>query len=215
MNNPTPPQPRKRPRQSRSQMLVESIQQACLNILRDEGPDKLTTHRIAEVAGVNIASLYQYFPNKEAVLTEIFEQEIRDYEQRAASRFKELAALANHSLEETLSAVIEMECDQLLLLYRLNPEFYLQYQQSFDIHQRVNDVTLALKNPGWEEWFAGFLHRHRAKLHPGDTEQMAFMARRALEGCLMGALREQPQQLESEQFQQELLALLLSYLTRP
>ena len=76
MNRHRPPRPRKRPKQSRSLMLVQAIQEACLQILEREGPDQLTTQRIADVAGINIASLYQYFPNKEAVLAEVFDEQV-------------------------------------------------------------------------------------------------------------------------------------------
>ena len=68
MTGQPPPQPRKRPKQERARFSVAAIEQACLKILEDEGPRRLTTNRIAEVAGVNIASLYQYFPNKDAVV---------------------------------------------------------------------------------------------------------------------------------------------------
>ena len=64
------PQPRKRPKQARSLILVQAIQEACLKILQEEGAEQLTTQRIADVAGINIASLYQYFPNKEAILAD-------------------------------------------------------------------------------------------------------------------------------------------------
>ncbi|MFT4918666.1 MAG: AcrR family transcriptional regulator, partial [Zhongshania aliphaticivorans] len=63
-----PPEPRRRPSQSRSKVLVDAIIQACKQVLADEGEERLTTNRIAEVAGVTIGSLYQYFPNKEAIL---------------------------------------------------------------------------------------------------------------------------------------------------
>ena len=72
MTDSSPPQPRKRPKQGRSTHLVEAIQQACQQILENEGAEHLTTQRIADVAGVTIGSLYQYFPNKEAVVADVF-----------------------------------------------------------------------------------------------------------------------------------------------
>ncbi len=58
--------PRKLPKQERSQATVEAILTATTHILTEEGYNKLTTNRVAELAGVSIGSLYQYFPNKEA-----------------------------------------------------------------------------------------------------------------------------------------------------
>lgn len=60
------------------------------------------------------------------------------------------------------------------------PDFYLQYQQSLDIRARVNELTQSLANPSWEQWFPGFLRRHRAQLRKGDIDTMAFIARRRL-----------------------------------
>jgi len=60
--------PRKIPRQARSLATVEVILDAAGLLLVDEGYEQATTNRIAERAGVSIGSLYQYFPNREAVV---------------------------------------------------------------------------------------------------------------------------------------------------
>jgi AcrR family transcriptional regulator len=63
--------PRKRPRQERSRFTVEAILEAAADILVRDGYETLTTNRIADRAGVNVASLYQYFPGKEAIVAEV------------------------------------------------------------------------------------------------------------------------------------------------
>jgi len=208
------PQPRKRPRQQRSQTLVQAIREACLKILETEGPDRLTTQRIADVAGINIASLYQYFPNKEAVLADVYEERMAGLVAQTESEFARIHALTDEGLEATLAAIIDLEVALLLQLYRMYPDFYLQYQQSLDIRARVNELTQSLANPSWEQWFPGFLRRHRAQLRKGDIDTMAFIARRSLDACLQSALAERPQALEDPGFRQELLNLLLRYLLR-
>ncbi len=60
--------PRKRPKQARSQQMQQDILDACIRVLRRDGIARLTTPRIAEAAGISVGSLYQYFPNKEAIL---------------------------------------------------------------------------------------------------------------------------------------------------
>ena len=75
---PRPPHPRRVPRQDRSRFLVDVIRTAALRILREEGMDALTTNRIASVAGVAVASVYQYFPNKEAILASVYEELTRE-----------------------------------------------------------------------------------------------------------------------------------------
>lgn len=59
---------KKQPKQARALATVEAIAEAATYILRDEGPRGFTANKVAERAGVNIASFYQYFPNKEALL---------------------------------------------------------------------------------------------------------------------------------------------------
>lgn len=64
-------EPRKAPRQSRSAATVDAILEAAAHILREGGLGALTTNATAERAGASIGSLYQYFPNKDAILTEL------------------------------------------------------------------------------------------------------------------------------------------------
>lgn len=67
-------EPRKTPQQSRSVATVEAIHDATLQVLRRLGPDRLTTVHVAERAGVSVGTLYQYFPNKEALLFAVLER---------------------------------------------------------------------------------------------------------------------------------------------
>ncbi len=59
---------RKEPRQARSTQLVSDILEAAIRVLTREGARRFTTARVAATAGVSVGSLYQYFPNKEAIL---------------------------------------------------------------------------------------------------------------------------------------------------
>ncbi|MFA6245279.1 MAG: TetR/AcrR family transcriptional regulator [Candidatus Hydrogenedentales bacterium] len=60
--------PRRSPRQNRARQTVEKILDATAELLDEEGHENLTTERVAERSGVNIATLYHYFPNKQALL---------------------------------------------------------------------------------------------------------------------------------------------------
>ena len=60
--------PRKLPVQARSTQLVADILQAAIRVLEREGAQRFTTIRVARAAGVSVGSLYQYFPNKQAIL---------------------------------------------------------------------------------------------------------------------------------------------------
>ena len=70
------------PRQSRAKETVARLQAAVREILVEAGAAGLNTNTIAERAGVNIATLYRYYPDKYAILRHVFEQfetERRDY----------------------------------------------------------------------------------------------------------------------------------------
>lgn len=73
-----PRTPRKLPTQERSRATVDAILQATAYILVKRGWEALTTNVIAERAGVNIASLYQFFPNKEAIVLELERRHIEE-----------------------------------------------------------------------------------------------------------------------------------------
>jgi AcrR family transcriptional regulator len=61
-------EPRKTPVQARSAASVEAILKATIQVLTSVGKERLTTTRVALRAGVSIGTLYQYFPNKSALL---------------------------------------------------------------------------------------------------------------------------------------------------
>ena len=63
-----PTMPRKSASQKRSQATVETLLDATARVLTREGYDRASTNRIAAKAGVSVGSLYQYFPNKEALV---------------------------------------------------------------------------------------------------------------------------------------------------
>jgi len=71
-----PLKPRKRPVQRRSRETVDAIVEAAARVLAERGYAHATTNRIAETAGVSIGSLYEYFPNKDAILVAVAERHL-------------------------------------------------------------------------------------------------------------------------------------------
>jgi len=72
--------PRKQPLQSRSRDTVAAILAAAAQVFTSRGYASTTTNHIAVRAGVSIGSLYEYFPNKDALLVALLEQHIREGE---------------------------------------------------------------------------------------------------------------------------------------
>ena len=68
--------PRKRPRQQRSRALVDRVLDAAARIFTEDGYRATTTNDVAAAAGVSIGSMYQYFPNKDALLVGLAERHL-------------------------------------------------------------------------------------------------------------------------------------------
>ena len=81
-----PPQPRKQPRQARSLATVEAILEAAARVLAERGYAATNTNLVAERAGVSVGSLYQYFPNKDSLITAL-------HERHAAQMYAAIAAV--------------------------------------------------------------------------------------------------------------------------
>lgn len=69
---PTPSDDDPHPRQQRAERTVRRICESALALLAEDGYARVSTNRIAQHAGVNIASLYHYFPNREAIVAALY-----------------------------------------------------------------------------------------------------------------------------------------------
>ena len=212
--NKLPPQPRKRPSQSRSQVLVAAIIQACRQVLTEEGAERLTTNRIAEVAGVTIGSLYQYFPNKEAILAYLFAEEIAaSTDQICRETTPRVAAQIDVSLRSTLRELIRVTAELHLRYLRLHGEFYREYYDFFDFHSKVEThMTQVYLQPSWEEWLPDLFRKYEAEIVPDDLEQAAFLTANIIERLLAAALEERPQWLQSEVYLANIEAIVMNFL---
>ena len=80
---------RRQPAQRRARQTVDAILDAVIRVLKREGVHGVTTNRIAEVAGVSIGSVYQYFPDKHAIFTALHQRHIEEIDRMIASRLLE------------------------------------------------------------------------------------------------------------------------------
>jgi AcrR family transcriptional regulator len=122
---------RKQPRQARSTRLVADILEASARVLVRHGAHRFTTARVAEAAGISVGSLYQYFPNKEAIL---FRLQAEEWGQTMGELHRILGDARVPPLERLRAAVrmfFRSECDEAAFrsaleeaapLYREAPE---------------------------------------------------------------------------------------------
>jgi AcrR family transcriptional regulator len=123
--------PRKQPQQARSNELVASTLQAAVQVLAKQGAQRFTMARVAEKAGVSVGSLYQYFPNKAAILFRLQSDEWQQTTDLLRGILEEVQRPPFERLRELVHAFIRSECDEAEMrvalsdaapLYRNAPE---------------------------------------------------------------------------------------------
>lgn len=112
--------PRKQPQQARSTELVTAILQAAVQVLAEHGATRFTTARVAEKAGVSIGSVYQYFPNKAAILFRLQAEEWRQTSEMLRSILEDAGKPALERLRTLVHAFIRSECEEAQMRVALN-----------------------------------------------------------------------------------------------
>lgn len=111
--------PRKAPRQERSRLTVEALLDAAAQVFERHGYAAGTTNRIAERAGVSIGSLYQYYPNKDAILVALVERHLDEGVSAAGPILAELVA-DPPPVEEGMRRLVE----GMVALHRDRPKLH-------------------------------------------------------------------------------------------
>ncbi len=186
---------RRSPRQARARVTIAAILEAAARILEEGGLDGFTTNHVAERAGVGVATLYQYFPDKEAIVLAIAEQE-RDRLTQTLAQI--LARAPEAGREATVRAIVRMMV------------------QAFEGRRRARKAiveTLMRRHGGA---MAGWIARVVPSLAPGigsgASAARSFVVSRAITGVVRSAVLEDSPLLETEEFEDELVRLVMAYL---
>ena len=194
---------RKGPKQQRSKVTVAAILEATIRILEQEGSDATTTSRIAEVAGVSVGTLYQYFANREAILDALQD---REFERATEMMNRVLARGAYGSDREVARAVIE----GLLELHSRAPTLHRLFVveglrvtptervQAFDMR-----IIAVVRN---------FLTLANLRIRRTNLDAAAFVVYQAVRASMLACVVERPPGLDSETLVEELTDLVLRYL---
>lgn len=111
---------RKQPQQARSNELIAAVLEAAVQVLEKEGASRFTTARVAEKAGVSVGSLYQYFPNKAAILFRLQSDEWRQTAELWARILADTDRPALERLRALVHAFLRSECDEAKMRIALN-----------------------------------------------------------------------------------------------
>jgi AcrR family transcriptional regulator len=111
---------RKRPLQERSTRLVSDILEAAAHVLARDGVHRFTTARVAERAGVSVGSLYQYFPNKAAILFRLQTDEWARTGQLLESDLLDTRVPPLDRLRSAIRTFFQSECEEAELRVALD-----------------------------------------------------------------------------------------------
>jgi AcrR family transcriptional regulator len=198
------PPSRKSPRQARAQVTVNAILEAAVLVLNQDGLEAASTTRIAEVAGVSIGSLYQYFASKDSILAALQEREF----DRAVAMMRD--TLADENLTHTPRDIVTAVVRGLASLYAAAPGLHRVLTiealrvsaaarvQAFD--QRVIDIIRQ------------FLVATNAPLRRANVDAAAFVAFQSVRATMLATLLERPLGLTEDDLISELVDLVLRYL---
>jgi len=122
--------PRKSASQKRSRVTVETLLDATARVLTREGYDRASTNRIAARAGVSVGSLYQYFPNKEALVAALVARHNREMLQLLRDALREMGS---RDLATVMRELVRAMVDAHLVdpaLHRFSPNRYRAWASS-------------------------------------------------------------------------------------
>ncbi len=195
--------PRKRPRQERSRDTVEALMIATARVLIEVGYDHASTNRIAETAGISIGSLYQYFPNKEALVAELCKRQGEKEFQILFDQMEQVAPLPlRRAIPELIRAIISA--------HRVEPKLHKVLMEQVprvgalknvrDLERRIGDL-LRIQ-----------LEARRRQIRPRHLEHAVFILMHAVEAVTHAAVLDNPEYLDSDKLVEELSDLVMRYL---
>jgi AcrR family transcriptional regulator len=196
---------RRKPKQARAQDTVEVIFEATAQILRREGRVALNTNHIAECAGISVGTLYQYFPDKEAILVKMARRELE----------------ADHAaVMKAISEPVNAGADLVRLAIRA---LIARFRRSREV-RRIAIETLISEGYGNElatsvQKAAQLVGENEDRFLPGRSEVVSptrlFVITRAISGVLRSASQEKSPLLDSAEFEDELVRLVRAYFEAP
>ena len=178
--------PRKNASQNRSRATVDALVEATARILVREGFDKASTNRVAEVAGVSVGSLYQYFPGKEALVAAVIDRHNQDIMKVVHRALAEVAAQPVETAVRRLVAVA-------IEAHRIDPRLHRVLAEQIPRTGRLANVEAF--NRDISGLFRAYLEGHRDEIRAIDLALAAFMCVTSIEALAHTAVLHRSEKL--------------------
>ncbi|ARU05188.1 TetR family transcriptional regulator [Comamonas serinivorans] len=200
---PALPQPRRVPRQSRSRALVDAILEATARVLTERGYAGTNTNLVAERAGVSVGSVYQYFPNKDSLITALHERHALDMQ---TAMDTVLAGAAPLGLRGKLAAIVHA----WLAAHQVAPELHRVLEQEFPFFDAPPDQSPA--DQSIRHRIRQLLEDHRDEVAPPDRELATWMVLQTMESLIHAAVIPPGAPCPARQVEQAIVNMLTGYL---
>lgn len=188
----------RQPLQRRARETVDIIIRATAQILSREGLGRITTNRVAERAGVSIGSLYQYFPNKEALVAEVRRRYDEAFRERLIGLVGFIAALP-------LDQAVDHCVRGLIAIHAEDPGLHNAVSAAgIEGHERRLLHQVA----------ASWLEARRDEIRRPNRALAAAVALDAAEALIHGVALRSPERLADDEFAVEVTDLLVRYLAK-
>ncbi len=175
--------PRKVAAQERSRATVDALVEATAHILVKEGFDKASTNRIADVAGVSVGSLYQYFPGKEALVAAVIERHQQEIMQTVRG---ELAGVLAEPVDKGVRKLVAIA----VKAHRVDPRLHRVLAEQIPRVGRLEKLeAFAREN---YTLFRTYLENHRDELRVDDLELASFICVTSIEALTHNAVLHHP-----------------------
>lgn len=194
---------RKMPKQERAEQTVKAIFDATLKILEKDGADGLNTNKVAAIAGISIGTVYQYFPNRQAILLALAKRENEmSLREHGATLEKRGILTLEESLREHVRLIVKL------------------FGGKSDVHRAIleaimRDAPASLYSTA--EKIAAIL---KTKLSDGTrpglrppSDAMLFVMTRALASTIRAAVLERSPLLHTSEFEDELVRMVMTIVT--
>jgi AcrR family transcriptional regulator len=193
---------RRRPKQRRARQTVEAVLDAVVRLLKRDGSQAITTNRIAEVAGVSIGSVYQYFPDKRAIFTALHQRHVDQIDRMVQTKLVEHAA---SSIEELVRAMVEA----MVEAHAIDPELYELLMTEVP-HRADGTRDFAVRLHG------AFLLAISSRAHElkkrRDLDKVVFVVTHMVEALSHGAVLRRPARMSLKEAKEEAVRAILAYL---
>jgi AcrR family transcriptional regulator len=186
--------------------MVEVILEATARVLGERGYAGTNTNVVAERAGVSVGSVYQYFPNKDSLVTAL-------HERHAAQMYAAIDAVLGASRARSLRGHVQAMVRALLAAHQVEPELHRVLEKEFPFFDAPRDESAA--DDSIFRRVRQLLEEHRADIAPRNLDLATWIVLQIIESLVHAAVIEPPAQFDVAAIEAGIVDALMGYLGGP